>query len=142
MSAPILPETQVRLSRSLATRARIATGLARLLIAFPPRTIHAVLGRLTRGAERADARDVLAWRNAVNSVSRRCAGDGCLQRSVAVMFLARSFGVSPVWRTGFRPSPFVAHAWVEVDGTPVGEPEAVKDFRTVLRVDAHGDEPT
>lgn len=141
MSAPILPETQVQLEASLAVRARIAADLARLLVILPPNAISSVLGHVTRGTRPASSADVLAWRNAINSVSRRCAGDGCLQRSVAVMLLARSFGVSPTWRTGFRPSPFVGHAWVEVDGNPIGEPAAVKDFRTVLCVSAHGKEP-
>lgn len=129
-----MPEPRVALDRAMAVRARMAVGAARVLSALPPRLIRGVLTTVVRGAGRPAPPDVLSWRTAVNSVSVRCAGQGCLQRSIAVMLLARSFGVSPTWKTGFRPSPFVAHAWVEVDGEPIGEPAAVLEYRPVLAV--------
>jgi hypothetical protein len=134
MSATIMPESGVRPGRRLAGRARVAVAAAWLLSAMPPAVIRRVLTLLVRGADRPDLDRVLVWRGAVNNVSRRCAGKGCLQRSIAVMLLARSHGVSPVWKTGFMPDPFIAHAWVEVDGSPAGEPEAVAGFHTVLAV--------
>jgi hypothetical protein len=129
-----MPEARVALDRGTAIRARIAVGVARVLAALPPRFIRGALTMTVRGAGRPSPADVLSWRTAVNSVSVRCASEGCLQRSIAVMLLARSFGVSPTWKTGFRPNPFLAHAWVEVDGNPIGEPAAVLEFRPVLAV--------
>lgn len=134
MSGPILPEPGVRPRPWLAVRAHAAVAAARLLAAMPPAVIAQALTMLVRGAGRAEPDRVLTWRGAVNSVSRRCAGQGCLQRSIAIMLLARSYGVAPAWKTGFMPDPFTAHAWVEVDGSPVGEPAAVASFRTVLAV--------
>ncbi|MDG5803788.1 lasso peptide biosynthesis B2 protein [Streptomyces ossamyceticus] len=137
MSAPIMPEAGISLSRTLALRARIAVGVAFLVCAMSPQRIQRVLTWVVKGAGRPSPPDVARWRGAVNTVSRRCAGEGCLQRSIAVVLLCRSFGVAPTWKTGFRPSPFVAHAWVEVDGAAVGEPTAITDFRTVLVVSPH-----
>ncbi|ACZ29133.1 hypothetical protein Xcel_0092 [Xylanimonas cellulosilytica DSM 15894] len=134
MSAPVLAERLTRLGLRQALPARLATTTAFVVAALPPWAIRAVLTVAVRGARPAAAPDVLGWRTAVNSVSRRCAGQGCLQRSIAVVLLARLHGVAPAWKTGFRPDPFVAHAWVEVDGEPVGEPAAVAHFRAVLSV--------
>lgn len=137
MSSPVLPEVRVRLGARRALVARLATTTAFVVAALPPRAIRAVLAAVARGGRPARADEVLAWRTAANSVSRRCAGLGCLQRSIAVMLLARLHGVAPTWKTGFRPDPFVAHAWVEAEGKPVGEPPVVADFRIVLSVAPH-----
>lgn len=134
MSAPIMPQRRVRLGRRRALSARVAVWLARPLSLLPPHLLCRTLALLAKGTRRPAAADVLAWRDAVNSVSRRCAGEGCLQRSIAVMLLGRFHGATPAWKTGFRPDPFIAHAWVEVDGVPIGEPEAVRHFHTVLEV--------
>mgnify|MGYP001229799740 CR=1 FL=1 len=134
MSAPVLPEVRERVGVRRGAVARLATTTAFLLAALPPAALRRVLTAVVAGAAPAAADDVLRWRTEVNSVSRRCAGQGCLQRSVAVVLLARLHGRAPTWRTGFRPDPFVAHAWVEADGVPVGEPPAVAHFRTVLAV--------
>ena len=40
----------------------------------------------------------------------------CLERSVCLVRLLRSRGVAATVVIGYRPLPFVAHAWVEVDG--------------------------
>ena len=72
-------------------------------------------------------------RTAVNSVSARCAGNGCLQRSVAVMPLARLHRVSLTWKCGFRTKPFIAHAWVEADGRPVEENVELSEFLISLK---------
>lgn len=71
------------------------------------------------------------------AVSKRCAGQGCLQRSIAVILLCRFSGCAPTWRTGYQLDPFVAHAWVEVNGKPVTEPNVVASFSVVLEVRPH-----
>lgn len=129
-----MPQRRVSLSHGQAILARVAVGVARPLSMLSPHLLCRILALLVKGARAPNTADVLFWRDAVNSVSRRCAGEGCLQRSVAVMLLGRFHGAPPTWKTGFRPNPFVAHAWVEVDGVPVGEPEAVAYFHTVLTV--------
>lgn len=122
------------------TRAWIAISLARVITRFPPDTLQSVMGRLCRSAPRvATVGEALYARELVCGLSRRCAGQGCLQRSVAVVLFCRSQGSAPDWRTGFALNPFLAHAWVEVDGAPVGELAAVEGYTVVHRADVHGD---
>ena len=53
----------------------------------------------------------------------------CLEQSLAIYLLLRRRGVPAELRLGVTPSPFQAHAWVEVDGAPVNEdPETVARF--------------
>ncbi|SDI37890.1 Transglutaminase-like superfamily protein [Sinosporangium album] len=134
MTAPIMPQRRIGLARRYAILARVAVWVARPLSMLPPHLLCRILTLLVKGTRPPIAADVLSWRDAVNSVSRRCAGEGCLQRSVAVMLMGRFHGAPPAWKTGFRPNPFVAHAWVEVGGVPIGEPKAVAHFHAVLAV--------
>lgn len=134
MSLPIRPEERWATSRKLRVLARPATLLARVLVMLPPITLHRVLTLVTIGTGRPEGRKVLEWRNAVNTVSKRCAGHGCLQRSVAVMLLAAAHRKSPEWCTGFRTDPFTAHAWVELDGQPIGEAAAISGYKRVMTI--------
>ena len=43
----------------------------------------------------------------------------CLQRSVCTARLLRKHGINARMVIGYRPAPFFAHAWVEVDGRVV-----------------------
>jgi hypothetical protein len=63
-----------------------------------------------------------------------CAGEGCLQRSLATALLCRLRGSWPTWCTGVRTMPFGAHAWVEADGVPVDEPDPPGHYRPVITV--------
>jgi hypothetical protein len=50
----------------------------------------------------------------------------CLEQSIALFVLLRRAGAPAELRLGVRPLPFLAHAWVEVDGVPVNEqPDAI-----------------
>ncbi|MGW3313227.1 lasso peptide biosynthesis B2 protein [Streptomyces sp. NPDC001073] len=71
---------------------------------------------------------------AADVVSLRCAGQARLQRSVATALLCRARGTCPTWCTGVRTNPFSVHAWVEVEGVPVGELYPAGHFRTLLTV--------
>lgn len=54
----------------------------------------------------------------------------CLQRSVGTARLLRKHGVNARLVIGYRPAPFFAHAWVEVDGRVVyGSPAYQKRLR-------------
>lgn len=142
MSAPILPECgAASLDRSIAYRARIAVGIAVAVCSMSPRALRRFLTWITRRSRRPTAADILRYRQAVVAVSSLCAGDGCLPRSVATAVLARSYGHAPSWCTGIRQDPFVAHAWVELDGVPIGEADDVKNFQRTLMVTPRYAEP-
>ncbi|MFE2192372.1 lasso peptide biosynthesis B2 protein [Streptomyces olivaceus] len=87
---------------------------------FPSR-LRAVLEFTRCRVAPATADQAAAARAAVVAVSLRCAGQACLQRSVATALLCRVRGTWHTWCTGVRANPFSAHAWVEVEGAPVGE---------------------
>lgn len=111
-----------------------AVALARMLLRLPPRRLRAVLNVLRRGAAPAAYDRTMRARQVVIAVSTRCSGQYCLQRSVATALLCRLHGSWPTWKTGVRTSPTAAHAWVEADGRPVGEPRATATYRTILEV--------
>ncbi|GAA4436449.1 lasso peptide biosynthesis B2 protein [Phytohabitans houttuyneae] len=116
--------------------ARTAVAAARLLARRPPRQIRRVLTRLRRGAVPSTREEVLAARQAVTAVSLVCAArEGCLPRSLAVALLCRMRGGWAAWCVGTRRlPPFAAHAWVEVDGAPVGEEFPADYFRPLFTV--------
>ncbi|MER8073079.1 lasso peptide biosynthesis B2 protein [Streptomyces sp. NPDC094034] len=112
-----------------------AVATARVLAKIPPRRLRSVLEFARRGARPATEAETLRARNDVVSVSVPVAGPRCLQRSIAVVLLCRAKGFWPDWCTGVRTQPFQAHAWVAVNGRPVGENnEEVKHFHVQLTV--------
>lgn len=56
----------------------------------------------------------------------------CLQRSAAATRLLRKSGIHGRLVIGYRPSPFVSHAWVEVGGRVVNDSQAYKERMYVL----------
>ncbi|MFE3142948.1 lasso peptide biosynthesis B2 protein [Streptomyces scopuliridis] len=117
--------------------ALVTVAAARLLARLSPRRLRQVLELARRGARPADLPQALRARNAVVSVSVAIAGPRCLERSIATALLCRLGGTWPQWCTGVTTQPFAAHAWVAVDGDPVGEdPDAVTDFHLVMSVPA------
>lgn len=134
MSVPVSLEMGDRLPWYRQAGPRFAVGIARLLAMLPPARLQRVLQALSVGARPGTYDQALRARRAAVGVSARCAGLGCLQRSVAVVIMCRMRGRWPDWCTGFRTQPFAAHAWVEVDGMPVDEPGDLGPFKTVLAV--------
>jgi hypothetical protein len=132
MTTPATAEVAKRLPLRRQCWPRVAVGVARLLILLPPARLQRLLGVLSRGTRPATYAEAERARRAAVSVSARCAGLGCLQRSVATVLMCRARGRWADWCTGFRTRPFAAHAWVEVDGVPVDEPGEVGVFHTVL----------
>ncbi|GHF41788.1 lasso peptide biosynthesis B2 protein [Streptomyces morookaense] len=120
------------LRRRLA--AHLAVAAARLLAMLPPARIRTVLLIARMGAAPAHTRQAQAARDDVVAVSTLCAGQGCLQRSLATALLCRLGGTWPTWCTGVRTAPFRAHAWVEADGQPVGEPDPPGYYTPTLSV--------
>ncbi|MET8573043.1 lasso peptide biosynthesis B2 protein [Streptomyces sp. NPDC004783] len=136
MSFPVVPERRTHVPWATRLLARAAVTAAWFLIRLSPARLRRVLTTAARGARPATREEALRGRRAVVSVSSRCAGQGCLQRSVATVLLCRARGTWPDWCTGVRTQPFRAHAWVEAAGRPVGEGEDVQYFRTLMRVSA------
>jgi hypothetical protein len=65
---------------------------------------------------------VAAWRlaRATRRVLTRLPADSrCLFRSLTLMCMLERRGISQTVVIAVRPKPFAAHAWVEVEGTPV-----------------------
>jgi hypothetical protein len=52
----------------------------------------------------------------------------CLQRSAVTTCLLRTYGISAQMMIGVRPMPFLAHAWVEADGSVINDWPRVKKF--------------
>ncbi len=125
-------QTRPPLCRRLA--AHTAVGAARLLAHLPPRRLRAVLHTLRRGATPASYAQALQARQDVTAVSTLCTGRYCLHRSLATALLCRIGGTWPTWCTGVRTPPFAAHAWVEAQGRPVGEPADTATYRRMLTV--------
>lgn len=140
MSLPIVSEPASRPRGTARIRTRLAVCLAFLLTFLPPHVLAILLRRVMKGAAPADLGATARVRAHVCAMSERCAGQGCLQRSIAVVLLCRLAGTAPVWKTGYRVAPFAAHAWVEVAGEPVSEPGNVSSYTTVLEVQAGSQE--
>ncbi|WP_433514554.1 lasso peptide biosynthesis B2 protein [Nonomuraea sp. CA-143628] len=136
MSHPMTSESRARTSLARTSAALLAVAAARPLAGLRPYRIRRVLGVIRRGAVAATAAQALAARDDVVAVSRRCAGPACLQRSLATAILCRLRGTWPTWCAGVRVEPFRAHAWVQVNGQPVGESYPAGYYRPIMTVAA------
>ncbi|WP_031160221.1 lasso peptide biosynthesis B2 protein [Streptomyces durhamensis] len=134
MSIPVALSRRDRLPPHRRVVPLLAVAVARILGRLSPSKLRTVLEFARRRAAPATADQAAAARAAVVSVSLRCAGQACLQRSVATALLCRARGTWPTWCTGVRTNPFAAHAWVEAEGLPVGEPHPAGHFRPLLTV--------
>lgn len=134
MTEPVVLLSSVKHPLRERLAARFAVGIARIVCSLPPHRIRRILRLLRIGCDPASSQQALASRQAVVSVSIRCAGRGCLQRSIATALLCRIYGTWPTWCTGVRTSPFRAHAWVEVQGVPIGETFATGYYTPIMTV--------
>ena len=134
MSSPIAMEPRVRLSMSKKMYAKLIVLFAYLITLMKPQQIQRILFLFSRHCDKATYIEASEWRTAVNTVSPRCAGNGCLLRSVSVMLWGITKRKTPEWVSGIRVRPFVAHAWVEVEHVPVDEPEDIQTYQEVLSV--------
>jgi len=58
----------------------------------------------------------------------------CLQRSAVTTCLLKTYGIAAQMVVGARPMPFLAHAWVEVDGSIVNDWAGVKKLYQPLGI--------
>jgi len=69
-----------------------------------------------------------AWVAAMDRAGRYVPGATCLAKSVALAWLLRRRGVDVVVRIGARMDPGLsAHAWVELDGIALSDPQEVTE---------------
>ncbi|MFD1148852.1 lasso peptide biosynthesis B2 protein [Saccharothrix hoggarensis] len=129
-----LPDRSRRVGPRLRVLCWVITAVARGVARLPPQRIRSLLTVLSAGARPAGHAEALAARDAVTAVSLRCAGPGCLPRSIATALLCRVKGSWPTWRVGVRTAPFSAHAWVEAEGRPVGEPPGTELLHVLMTV--------
>ncbi len=93
----------------------LAVALARRLLGFA--RLHALLHRLPRHGRRRDVPAARALSAAVDRAARFQPGRAeCLERSAAALSLLRLRGWPAEMVIGVQPRPFVAHAWVELEG--------------------------
>lgn len=137
MSQPMAVQRGGRIPLRKRPAALVAVGAGRVLAHLPPRRIRAVLTLLRGGAAPATHQQVTAALDAVLAVSVLSGGRYCLQRSLATTLLCRIRGVWPTWCIGVRTAPFVAHAWVEAEGQPVGEPHSRGYYRPLIVIPAN-----
>ncbi len=118
--------------------ARLAVACATVLAQLPPSLLRRVLTSIRGAARPATYEQGLAAREAVTSVSLRCAGiNGCLPRSIAAALLCRVSGTWPAWCAGVRfLPPFAAHAWIEAQGRVIGEAVDIGYYRSLIRVES------
>ena len=134
MSSPVRMEQRTKLSVKNKITALFCANVSFFLIKLPPKKLSEVIEKLSKNTRKALPKEVESWRTSINSVNVRCAGNGCLQRSVAVMLRGIIARRTPDWVSGFQVSPFIAHAWVEVDGIPIGEEMDLSNFQKILFV--------
>jgi hypothetical protein len=134
MSSPQTLEPRHPLAPHQRALALLAVTIARPLATIRPRHLRRVLQLARRGARPATPAEALTARRAVVTVSLRCAGQGCLQRSIAAALYCRAHGNWPTWCTGVRTQPFAAHAWIEAHDHPIGEPHPAGHYRTLIAI--------
>ena len=134
MSSPVRMEQRTKLSVKNKITALFCANVSFFLIKLPPKKLSEVIEKLSKNTRKALPKEVESWRTSINSINVRCAGNGCLQRSVAVMLRGIIARRTPDWVSGFQVSPFIAHALVEVDGIPIGEEMDLSNFQKILFV--------
>lgn len=135
MSSPVRMEQRTKLSVKNKIIALFCANVSFFLIKLPPKKLSKIIEKLSKNTRKALPKEVESWRTSINSINVRCAGNGCLQRSVAVMLRGIIARRTPDWVSGFQVSPFIAHAWVEVDGIPIGEEMDLSNFQKILFVE-------
>lgn len=133
MSSPVLPQPSTKPATwqsQLRTRSCVAAAFA--LSQINPLWLGRVMTAVVRNGNRPTAELVEHHRRMVVAVSMYCAGEGCLPRSIATALLSRSYGYGITWCTGAQDRPFAAHAWVELDGEPIGEVSQLGGFQKLI----------
>lgn len=123
-------EERENLPLILRVRPLLSVALSQVAVRFlNPARLEGVLRWLAKGARPATESEAIEARRRVVAVSERCAGQYCLERSVAAAIYLRTKGRWATWVSGVCLVPFAAHAWLEVNEQPVAEPLNLSDFQ-------------
>jgi len=93
--------------------------------------------RIARPASSGNLEDALnAFAAAENFYALKRAPQDCLPRSLALFRFLRNSGIPAQHRIGVRLFPFLAHAWVEVDGRVVhDDPSNPQRYATIAKIE-------
>lgn len=125
MSIPVVLEPAVTLTARERLRGATAVIIARVLLLGTrsrPARLNRLLALARHGTHPASPAQAQRSRAIVTTVSLRSASPhGCLLRSVSIVLAERLACRRVCWQVGMTsPAPSL-HAWVETDGTAVGE---------------------
>lgn len=111
----------------------LATALLRLRFG---RVLAVARWAKRRCARPATATEAAGATAAVQVAARNRAGRvACLEQSLATVLMAALRLRSVDWCIGARLMPYASHAWIEVDGDPIGEPSTQdRPYHLLLRV--------
>jgi hypothetical protein len=99
----------------------LASGLLRLRFG---RVLALARWNTQRCRRPATSNEATSMTSAIRTAARHRAGRmACLEHSLAAVILAGLRRHSVEWCIGARLMPFASHAWIELDGKPIGEPE-------------------
>jgi len=122
--------------RVSAMRARLAVFVAKGIARLPVNAIVRFLKAFTVLQKTSSREDAYIVDAKVREVSPLCRGErGCLARSISIYLMLSMIRRKVVWTSGFRVKPFLAHAWVTVDGEPINERYDVQGFVVVASTD-------
>jgi hypothetical protein len=134
MSIPCALQQRSHLPPHRRALALLTVAVAYWVARLRPKQLRAVLELARRAGRPATAEQAQAARDAVVAVSLRCAGQHCLQRSIAAALYCRAHGTWPTWCTGVRTHPFTAHAWIQIDDQPTGEPHPAGYYKPLITI--------
>ncbi|MFC0233922.1 lasso peptide biosynthesis B2 protein [Vagococcus entomophilus] len=138
MNIQLFPEQIDSVSFSARFLARLSLILSAPLNWMSPGRIEKILVKLIKNNPPASEKQVKTARNAVCIVSSRCRSqEGCLRRSLAVVLVLWLQRKSVSWCTGYAQEPFRAHAWIELNECPIGEPAEVQIYSKAICVPHH-----
>ncbi|WP_433701333.1 lasso peptide biosynthesis B2 protein [Nocardiopsis sp. CA-288880] len=122
MALPSEPSRRPRLRRRILGIIGFwsAVVLLRLPLKHSVATLTALKSRTRTPASSSEAADAVA---AARSAARWYPGRAaCLELSLAAALTAILMRRAVDWIIGARMMPYAAHAWIEAQGTPIGEP--------------------
>jgi hypothetical protein len=118
------PTEQVRRSDRLLAPVCLTLAVTLLRLRFS-RTVSLARWTTRRFPRSASTDEATSMTTAIRESARHRTGRvACLEQSLAAVLLAAAHRRSVRWHIGVRLMPYASHAWIEVDGHPVGEPDS------------------
>jgi hypothetical protein len=114
--------------------ARVAWRLARVRQALDRSGFQASAGRWLGPVVPGTPVEAMPWLRAIRRIGARWPGSKCLDQSLVLASLLRERGIDARLLIGAARggAGIEAHAWVEIDGEPLGEPADLRERFRVL----------